>query len=140
VIAFDTCLLVRFLAEDDPEQADIAENLMREHTIFLPNTVLLETEWVLRSRYKKERNELVNFFKMLPEIENVVLEEPVQYEKAVTWYALGADFADAMHLAACEQATLYTFDRNFCKKARELMITPDFLIVDAKYGSRSGEE
>ena len=51
MIAFDTCILVRFLADDDQVQADLAEALMRDNTVFLPRTVLLETEWVLRSRY-----------------------------------------------------------------------------------------
>lgn len=135
MIAFDTCLLVRFLAEDDPGQADIAESLMRENTIFLPRTVLLETEWVLRSRYHKKRNDLLAFFKLLPEIENVVIEAPVQYEKAITWYGVGADFVDAMHVAACEESILHRFDQDFCKKARELKITPDVVIVNAKTGS-----
>ena len=47
MIAFDTCILVRFLAEDDQEQADLAESLIRNNTVFLPHTVLLETEWVI---------------------------------------------------------------------------------------------
>jgi predicted nucleic-acid-binding protein len=74
---------------------------MRDNTVFLPRTVLLETEWVLRFRYHKKREELLDFFRLLLEIENVVLEDAAQFEKAITWYAMGADFADAMHLAAC---------------------------------------
>ena len=50
MIAFDTCILVRFLADDDEAQADLAESLMRENTIFLPRSVLLETEWVRHRR------------------------------------------------------------------------------------------
>lgn len=34
MIAFDTCLLVRFLADDDKAQADLAEELMRTHMVF----------------------------------------------------------------------------------------------------------
>ena len=129
MIAFDTCILVRFLADDDQAQADLAEALMRENTVFLPRTVLLETEWVLRSRYKKKSDELLDFFRLLIEIENVILEDADQFEKALVWYAMGADFADAMHLASCEQATLHTFDRNFCKQAHELGITPEMKII-----------
>ena len=33
MIAFDTGLLVRFLADDDKAQADLAEELMRTNTI-----------------------------------------------------------------------------------------------------------
>lgn len=50
MIAFDTCVLVRFLADDDPAQADMAESRRRDNVVFLPRTVLLETEWVLRSQ------------------------------------------------------------------------------------------
>lgn len=33
MIAFDTCVLVRFLADDDPVQAEMAETLMREKIV-----------------------------------------------------------------------------------------------------------
>jgi len=132
MIAFDTCILVRFLADDDQKQADLAESLMRDNTVFLPRTVLLEAEWVLRSRYSKERKQLVDFFRLLLELENVMLEDVEQFKKTITWYSMGADFADAMHLASCEQATLYTFDQNFCKQAHKLKMTPNIQIVQTK--------
>lgn len=125
MIAFDTCVLVRFLSDDDPEQAALAETLMREHTVLLPNTVLLETEWVLRSRYKKSRSELLNFFRLLGDVENVALEDSRQFEQAVDWYALGADFADAMHLASCDGVEMHTFDRDFCTGARQRGVAPE---------------
>jgi predicted nucleic-acid-binding protein len=129
MIAFDTCILVRFLAADDPAQADAAEALMRTNTVFLPDTVLLETEWVLRSRYQKARSELLEFFSLLLALENVVLEDTAQFEKTLEWYSLGADFADAMHLAACGQAVMHTFDHGFCKHARESGLVPAMKVV-----------
>lgn len=128
--AFDTCLLVRLLADDDQRQADLAESLLIDNAVFIPNTVLLETEWVLRSRYRRSREELLAFFRLLLEVENVVLEDAARIEKAISWYAVGADFADAMHLAVCEQAVLHTFDRNFCKQARKLGMTPAVRVLD----------
>ena len=59
MIAFDTCLLVRFVTDDNQAQADLAESLMRNNTVFIPRTVLLESEWVLRSRYKKPREAIL---------------------------------------------------------------------------------
>lgn len=124
MIAFDTCVLVRFLADDDPAQAEIAQDLMRENTVFLSNTVLLETEWVLRSRYRKSPAELLDFFRMLTEVENVALEDVHRFEMALDWYGMGADFADALHLALCDHAEMHTFDRDFCKAARDSGVTP----------------
>jgi predicted nucleic-acid-binding protein len=125
MIAFDTNLLVRALVMDNPEQVAVARRLMAGDTVFISRTVLLETEWVLRSRYHKSRGELLAFFAALLETENTVIETAEIIGLAVDWYAQGADFADALHLAACGSAVMHTFDRGFCKAAREAGIAPD---------------
>jgi predicted nucleic-acid-binding protein len=51
MIAVDTNVLVRFLVRDDAEQASRADSLIRSEEIWISKTVLLETEWVLRSLY-----------------------------------------------------------------------------------------
>jgi predicted nucleic-acid-binding protein len=130
MIAFDTNLLVRFVVADDPRQADIAESLMATNTVFLSRTVLLETEWVLRSRYKIQRQPLVGFFQELIAADNVVIEDGPLVEKAVEWYGLGADFADALHLAVAGTALMHTFDRGFCKAARGAGVAPSVRILD----------
>jgi len=48
MLAVDTNLLVRIVANDDPEQVRRATSLFETERIFVPKTVLLETEWVLR--------------------------------------------------------------------------------------------
>jgi predicted nucleic-acid-binding protein len=131
MIAFDTNLLVRALVMDNPGQAAIARRLMTEDTVFLSRTVLLETEWVLRSRYNKSRSELLAFFRALLETENTVIETAEAIGHAVDWYAQGADFADALHLAASGPAVMHTFDRDFCKSAREAGIAPAVQVWDA---------
>jgi predicted nucleic-acid-binding protein len=62
VIAIDTNVLVRFLVDDDKTQAGIAEALIRANEIFLSRTVLLETEWVLRSVYRIDASVLADLF------------------------------------------------------------------------------
>ena len=52
--AIDSNVLVRFLVQDDAAQGDAAARLMRRavesgQTLFIPVTVLLESESVLRS-------------------------------------------------------------------------------------------
>ena len=131
MIAFDTNLLVRALVIDNPEQVAIARRLMAQDTVFISRTVLLETEWVLRSRYNKSRSELLAFFSALLETENTVVETAEAIGHAVDWYAQGADFADALHLAACGSAVMHTFDRDFCKAAREAGIAPEVQVWEA---------
>ena len=54
--AIDTNVLVRFLIQDDEQQGHLARKLIqhvlaRGETLFIPVTVLLELEWVLRSHF-----------------------------------------------------------------------------------------
>lgn len=130
MIAFDTNLLVRFVVDDNKAQADVAERLLQANTVFISRTVLLETEWVLRSRYQQQASELVTFFDTLIDVENVVLENHEQVVRALEWYRLGADFGDALHLAACGNAIFHTFDRRFCKAARQAGLTPEIRLLE----------
>jgi predicted nucleic-acid-binding protein len=130
VIAFDTNLLVRALVADNPEQVAVVRRLIADDTVFLSRTVLLETEWVLRSRYQKDRGELLRFFTALLETDDTVVESADTLAHALDWYAQGADFADALHLAVCGPAVMHTFDRGFCKGARDAGVAPEVRVWD----------
>lgn len=129
MIAFDTNLLVRALVDDHPEQVAVVRQLIASDSIFISRTVLLETEWVLRARYQKSRDQLGAFFTALLEVDNTVVEDAEAVSHALEWYAQGADFADALHLAACGKAVMHTFDRDFCKSAREAGTTPEVRVL-----------
>lgn len=131
MIAFDTNLLVRALVVDNPDQVAVVRQLIASDTIFISRIVLLETEWVLRSRYKKTRPQLTAFFTALLEIDGTVVEDAEAISHALDWYAKGADFADALHLVACGDAVMHTFDRDFCKAAREAGIAPEVRVWEA---------
>jgi predicted nucleic acid-binding protein len=49
MLAIDTNLIVRYLVGDDLGQAARARRLIDNNDVFVCTTVLLETEWVLRS-------------------------------------------------------------------------------------------
>jgi predicted nucleic-acid-binding protein len=129
MIAFDTNLLVRLVVNDNEKQAEIAEHLLATNQVFISCTVLSETEWVLRSIYKKLRHEISNVFRNALNTENLFVENPIEIKNAIEWYDLGADFADAMHLCLCGESKIYTFDANFCKTAKKLGITPEFEVL-----------
>jgi hypothetical protein len=48
MFAVDTNVVVRYLVNDNAAQAARARRLVEREDIFVPLTVLLETEWVLR--------------------------------------------------------------------------------------------
>ena len=130
MIAFDTNLLVRLVVNDDHDQAETAERLLETQQVFISRTVLLETEWVLRSVYQKTQTEISYFFTKALITTNLVIENSSEIQDAIKWYNLWADFADAMHLCICKENTIYTFDAGFCKKARKIGLTPVFKILD----------
>lgn len=47
----DANVVVRYLTGDHPEQAARARALIEEEPVFVPVTVAIETEWVLRAAY-----------------------------------------------------------------------------------------
>lgn len=72
----DTNVLVRWLVEDDDKQAARAKELFEaaraEQTMyFVPSTVMLELEWVLRSRYQFDKATVLGTFNALLETQEL---------------------------------------------------------------------
>ncbi|HET7054998.1 MAG TPA: type II toxin-antitoxin system VapC family toxin [Thermomicrobiales bacterium] len=123
MIAIDTNVLVRFLVGDDPEQLERAAALVRRNEIFVGLTVLLETEWVLRSAYGATRDEIVVAFRGVAGLRNVNVEAPAILMDAINALEQGMDFADALHLAGAAHASaaaFATFDEDLRKRAGAL--------------------
>jgi len=121
MLAVDTNVIVRFLTADDAEQSRRALALVRDTPIWIAKTVLLETEWVLRSLYGFGVDEVAVAFKDLVGLPTVHVEDARAVQLAFEWFAAGLDFADALHLASRGRAeTFVTFDINFRKRASRL--------------------
>lgn len=112
----DTNVLVRLLTDDDPVQAECARALTEEH-FKISATVLLETDWVLRTFFGWSLAQRVAGFRILLDMPNAV-EVPRHAGWAVNRMAAGADFADMMHVAEAEGASSFaTFDRRLGRRA-----------------------
>jgi len=124
MIAIDTNLLVRFFTNDDEKQANYAKKLIENNTIFIPKSVLLETEWVLRYTYEISHSMILKAFESLLGLPHVLVEDPACIIKIMQWYSQGFDFADAMHLASASQMTnsFATLDKNFIRRGKKLNI------------------
>lgn len=129
MIAFDTNLLVRIAVNDDQHQADIAEQLINNNDIFISRTVLLESEWVLRSVYKTSRSDIAAFFENVLITENIAVENPIEVGQALEWYRVGTDFADALHWCIGGESLMHTFDGQFCKAASKSELPPAFKVL-----------
>lgn len=132
MIALDTNLLARFYVDDpsDPEaarQRPIARKLVLESTaLFVPVTVVLELEWVMRGFYGVGSDAFCEVLGHLLGLPQVTVERWEAVETAVASHRNGMDFADALHLALSRGCTAFaTFDdRRFARKAKRLELQP----------------
>ena len=119
MIGLDTNLLVRYVVQDDPDQALTATRLIEEsctadEPAYISAVVLAELAWVLRGPYVYNRFQVAAVLRQILRTVEFVVEEPT-----VAWAALGefesgsADFADCWightnRARGCE--CTYTFD------------------------------
>jgi predicted nucleic-acid-binding protein len=116
----DTNVLVRWLVDDEPRQSARVAALFdaaraEQLPLFVPNTVMLELEWVLRSRYRFDRPAVLRALGALLETQELEFEVEAAVERALHLYRLGAaEFADCLHAGICgaaQRSPLLTFDR-----------------------------
>ena len=87
----DTNVLVRWLVADDDDQTQRAQKLFksavsRQATLFVPSTVMLELEWVLRSRYRFDKNTVLQAFNALLETQELEFQAEDAFERALHAY------------------------------------------------------
>jgi predicted nucleic-acid-binding protein len=101
MIGIDTNVLVRYLVRDDQPQFEKARKLINreldEEFVVISLLVLLETEWVLRSRYELMKTEIVAAFSSLLDTAELSFEDEPSVERAIyVWKDANADFADCL--------------------------------------------
>jgi predicted nucleic-acid-binding protein len=122
--AIDTNVVVRFLAADDPKQGAKARGLIAEGDIFVATSVLLESEWVLRSAYGFTAGSVSRALRDFAGLPGVTLENAALASRALDWAERGMDFADALHLAGAQGCSAFmSFDRRLAKAAAGLSET-----------------
>jgi predicted nucleic-acid-binding protein len=126
MLGVDTNVLVRYLTRDDPPQYAKARRLIarwvsKGEPVLVSLLVLLETEWVLRSRYELEKSEIVAAFSALLDTADLAFEDEPSIERAVySWKDSAADFADCLIEAHNRRLGCHataTFDGNALKLA-----------------------
>lgn len=121
MISIDTNVLVRLLTGDHPAQSKASHTLFAAEDIYIPDTVLLETEWVLRAAFDLAPSEICMALRRVCGLRNVTVRDGQLVALVIDWHEAGFDFADAFHLALSrDQETMKTFDADFIKKARRL--------------------
>jgi predicted nucleic-acid-binding protein len=118
--ALDTNILVRYLVQDDAAQLAAARRLIRKcvnegQTLYVPVSVSVELEWVLRSSFGFGKEEVVQTLSQLLAAAELSFESEGALEFALLLYKKGsADYSDCVHVALAAQAgeqPLWTFDK-----------------------------
>ena len=122
MIGLDTNVVVRYLTQDDPDQAARANRLFagltEDNPGYVSHVVLAETYWVLRSGYQADRVEILQAVQGLLEAREISVEAPDVVRRAVRDAASGGGFADALIARSAESAgcsTTMTFDSKAAK-------------------------
>ena len=118
--ALDTNVLVRYLVRDDVAQLAAASQLIRRcvdqgETLYVPVSVALELEWVLRASFGFGKGEVTRTLADLLSSAELRFESEGALELALLRYKEGTvDFSDCLHIALATQAgeqPLWTFDK-----------------------------
>jgi predicted nucleic-acid-binding protein len=132
MIGLDTNVLVRYIVEDDPDQAELAriaieDQCTTEEPGFISLMVVCELVWVLQRAYKCTRDQVGEV------VMNLLLTETFSIEHHdVAWQAYhdyvegNADYADCLisrlnHATGC--TTTVTFDKKAAKLPHSTMLT-----------------
>jgi predicted nucleic-acid-binding protein len=122
--ALDTNLLVRYVVRDDDAQLAAARRLIgrcvaQGQSLFVPVTVVLELEWVLRASFGYLKDDVLQVLSNLFSAAELTFESDRALEVALQLYREhSADFADCLHIALATEAgepPLWTLDKRAAK-------------------------
>jgi predicted nucleic-acid-binding protein len=118
--SLDTNTLIRFLVQDDDQQLAAAKKLIQSaltagETLFVPITVTLELEWVLRLNFKFNKDQVTNTLSSLLAAAELSFESESAAEIALALYKKSSvDYSDCVHIGLAHiagESPLWTFDR-----------------------------
>ena len=126
MIGIDTNVLVRYIVQDDEEQAAIATQSIEACSVGAPGwisaIVLCETVWVLSRAYGYEKSTIQSVLQRIFLASELVVEQQEQGWSALRDFALGnADFSDYL-IAHMNQASGCKYTVTFDKKASGLRL------------------
>lgn len=102
MIGLDTNILVRYITQDDPDQAALATHFIEQNCSgkspgFINHIVLCELVWVLKRCYKADQAQALQVIEQILRTVQLQVQEPQVVWKAVRLAQKGrADFADVL--------------------------------------------
>jgi predicted nucleic-acid-binding protein len=141
MIAIDTNILARFYC-DDPQDIEAKRQrpfarwvMLESKSIFVPITVIVEFEWVMRGFYEVPRTGFCAAVTHLLGIPHATVDRWQAVKDALHTHAQGLDFADALHLACSSACTRFLSfdDKGFVRRANRLGLKPQVTIPNESH-------
>lgn len=129
MIALDTNIIVRYLAQDDETQFRAVLRLLirKGQSYFVADLALAEADWVLRNLYQWTHAEVADSFARLTTIPNLIFEDETRLRASLHAVRKGADFADELLLRSCRAfgcRQFATFDKGVVKRHQPFAAIP----------------
>ena len=125
MISLDTSVLVRYVTKDHARLSPLALEIITNNACFVSKAALMEMVFTLESVYRKGRDEIVTALQTIFGLTTITVELQGVTAHAISWYAKGMDFGDAMILASSAGAeNVASFDRDFQRLASRIGATP----------------
>jgi predicted nucleic-acid-binding protein len=130
--ALDTNILLRLLIRDHAAQSTLAQKLLHKcvndrERLYVPVSVMLELEWVLRSRYEFDKPAVADIFLRLLATCELSFESEGALEVALFLFGQSnADFSDCLHVAlayTAQESPLWTLDKAASKLEGARLLT-----------------
>lgn len=124
MLALDTNVLVRYLAQDDPKQSAAATRFIEQRLGpaergFVSLVALLETVWVMESRYAADAALVADILADLLDTASLEVQDAAAVRAALQRYRAGiVDLHDCLIVSLAEQrkARVVTFDAKAAKR------------------------
>lgn len=119
MIGIDTNILIRYLVQDDEQQASAATKILERvsdiNPVFINNIVMCEMVWVLSRAYKYKKSLISRIIEQILSTSGIEFENAEGVRKALRYYiSENADFSDYLIAEINKEngaETTYTFDR-----------------------------
>lgn len=118
----DANIILRFLTNDNPEQAEQCAVLLEriqnnEEQVFLPDLILADVVWTLEKFYQQPKERIRELLLPLLNLRGMRLSSKSTARKALEWYVeKNVDWTDAFTAALMktkDKREIYSYDRHF---------------------------
>jgi predicted nucleic-acid-binding protein len=123
MIRIDANYILRYLLNDNPEMANIAEQLFLNEQVFIANEILAEVVYVLLGVYEISKIEIADKLISLIHFETILTDnKPIIIEALTLFKHQNLDFVDCLLCSYSQIDEIKTFDKklNRCIQSRNL--------------------